>query len=280
MLQPVVGQVSVEITHQQDQFISGEAIPLAIRITNLSGQALELGEDPDWLTFTVDSLETGGGIVQKLEEVPVQGEFTLPSSKTAIKRVNLEPYFNLTMPARYSVTAILRIPGWDREIVSPPKSFYVLQGTRMWERHVGIPGTGTSGIPETRRYILQQANYLKGQMKLYLRVTDGSGHNVIRVQPLGGILSFSRPEPQVDRHSNLHLIYQSGPSAFTYFLFNPQGNILKRETYDYVNSRPRLRVDEEGNITVIGGIRRITKDDIPVPQPAPEPSTSPQGTNR
>jgi hypothetical protein len=275
MLLPASAQITLEITHQQDQFLSGEAIPLAVRITNRSGQDLLLGSDEDWLTFTVESLETGRGIVQKLDEVPVQGEFTLPPSKTAIKRVDIEPYFNISRPARYSVTAVLRIPGWDREVVSSPKSFYVLEGTRMWEREVGVPGAGPGGIPETRRYTLQQANYLRGQMKLYLRVTDGPGANLIKVQPIGRILSFSRPEPQVDRHSNLHLIYQSGPIAFTYLMFNPEGDVLKREAYDYVNTRPRLRVDDDGNIVVIGGVRRQSTDEMPAPMAAPEQSSEP-----
>jgi len=266
-LVPASGQITIEITTEQDQFLTGESIPLAVRITNRSGQSLHLGEQADWLTFSVESLEADGGVVPQLSEVAVQGGFDLPTSKTAIKRVNIAPCFELTLPARYSVTASLRIPGWDRIMTSPAKPFYVIEGTRMWEKEVGLPNTGTNGAPETRRYILQQANYVRGQLKLYLRVTDGPGLKIRKVQQVGGILSFSRPEPQVDSDSNLHLMYQSGPGVFTYLLFNPDGEILKRQTYDYINTRPRLKGDDQGRITVIGGVRRITKDDVPAPLP-------------
>lgn len=262
-------QVSLEVTLQQEQFLSGEAIPLAVRITNRSGRTLTMGNQPDWLTFSVELLESGGGVVPKFSDVPVQGEFDVPTSKTAIKRVNLEPWFGVSSPGRYAVTATVRIPGWDRELVSQSKSFYIIEGTRMWEQDVGIPNTGTNGIPELRKYVLQKANYLKGQPKLYLRVLDGYG-KVVNVVPVGATLSFSQPEPQVDRQNRLHLMYQSGPSAFTYYFFSPDGEVLKRQTHDYYGqSRPRLRMDENGEVNVVGGVRRGTKDDVPPPVPEP-----------
>src|SRR5262245_35586112 len=106
-------QVTVEVTIEQDQFLPGEALPAAARITNRSGQTLHLGEDADWLTFSVEAKE--GFIATKSEEVPVKGEFDLQSSKRAVKRVDLEPYFNLSRPGRYLVTADVRIKEWGQE---------------------------------------------------------------------------------------------------------------------------------------------------------------------
>src|SRR5882672_3468996 len=86
------GQVTVGVTVDQDQFLRGEAIKVAVCITNLSGRDLRLGADPDWLTFTVASRD--GGVVAQLGEVPVKGEFVLESARRATKRVNLEPFFS------------------------------------------------------------------------------------------------------------------------------------------------------------------------------------------
>src|SRR5262245_31982051 len=83
-------QVRVEVTLDQEQFLSGEALPAAVRVTNRSGQTLHLGGQPDWLTFSVESRE--GSIVVKNGEVPVLGEFTLESSKVATKVADLAPY--------------------------------------------------------------------------------------------------------------------------------------------------------------------------------------------
>src|SRR6266404_1133840 len=54
---PVLAQVTVEVTQQQQQFLPGEAMEVAVRITNRSGRPLHLGAGEDWLTFTIDSRE-------------------------------------------------------------------------------------------------------------------------------------------------------------------------------------------------------------------------------
>ena len=114
-------QITVEVVQDQGQFLPGEAVPTAVRITNLSGQPLHLGAEEDWLTFSVES--NAGRLVAKIEEVPVTGEFVLESSKVATKHVDLAPYFSLRQPGRYSVTATVRVKSWNREIPpSPPPS--------------------------------------------------------------------------------------------------------------------------------------------------------------
>jgi hypothetical protein len=72
-------QVTVEVTMAQEQFLPGEALPVAVKITNRSGQLLHLGTEANWLTFSVESAD--GFVVIKNSEVPVLGEFELESSQ-------------------------------------------------------------------------------------------------------------------------------------------------------------------------------------------------------
>ncbi|SPE59170.1 conserved exported hypothetical protein [Verrucomicrobia bacterium] len=273
-LAPLCAQVSVEIVLDQDQFLYGESVPAAVRITNRSGQTLHLGAEANWLSF---SMETGQQpLIAKNGDVPVVGAFDLESSKVAIKRVNLEPYFSLDQPGHYTVTATVRIRGWDRELLSPPKGFDVIEGSKLWERDFGVPpASGASSTePEARKYVLQQANYIKGQIALYVRVTDPGGRS-LRVVSLGRMISFSRPEAQVDRFSNLHILFQNGPRSFSYTVINPDGAVVVRQTHDYANSRPRLKPDPDGSINVQGGVRRMTANDVPKPLAPPEDTPAP-----
>jgi hypothetical protein len=273
-------QVGVEITLDHDQFLSGEAVEVAARITNRSGQPLHLGTEEGWLSFSLES--AGGGVVAKLGDVPVMGEFVLDSAKVAIKRVDLAPYFALEPPGHYSVVANLRVKAWNYEVASPPKGFDVVRGATLWEQEVGVPSTNVSAVPELRKYVLQQANYLKNRLGLYLRVSDATTGRALRVLPIGRLLSFSQPEAQVDKVSNLHLLYQEGPHSFSYTVFNPAGDLLVRQTYDYYNTRPRLRPDANGDIVVFGGMRRLTpEDEPPVPSSPPpqRPPSAPISTN-
>jgi hypothetical protein len=267
-------QVSVELTQDQDQFLPGEALPLAVRVTNRSGQTLSLGAEDDWLTFSVQNRE--GGVVPKLGEVPVTGEFQLESSKVATKRVDLAPYFSFSQPGRYLVQATVKIRNWDHDITSPPRAFDVIEGAKLWEQEVGVPGTSgvSNSAPEVHKYILQQANYIRGQIRLYLRVVAPNGKN-LRVISVGQMLSFSHPEPQTDKLSNLHLLYQSGPHTFSYLIYSPEGEMVGRQTYEFGNARPRLRVEEDGTVDVVGGLRRLMSSDFPPAVPALEPPPSP-----
>jgi hypothetical protein len=275
-LSPASAQVTVEVTQDQDQFLPAEALPTAVRITNRSGQTLHLGQEADWLTFSVQSRDVE--IVPKSGEVPVAGEFALESSKVATKRVDLAPYFSLGHSGRYSVTATVHIKDWNQDITSQPKNFDIIEGARLWEQDVGVPNSSnpTNATPEVRKFILQQANYLRAQLRLYVRLTDASGAKTFRVFPIGPMVSFGRPEPQVDKFSNLHLLYQGGSHTFNYTVVNPDGEIIAHRTYDYVDKRPRLQPDQDGKILVVGGVRRVSPSDVPPYKPPPPAEEAPK----
>jgi hypothetical protein len=257
-------QVTVEVTLDQEQFLPHEALPVAVRITNRSGQPLKFGADETWLTFSIESPD--GFVVVKKGEVPVAGEFTLETSKRAIKRVDLEPHFRFPKSGRYSITATVSIKEWNRQLTSSPRPFDIIEGSKMWEQEVGVPkGTNAPDqAPEVRKYALHQANYLRKQLTLYVQVSDGGG-KVFKVFPIGPMLSFGQPEPQIDKFSNLHVLYQDGPRSYNYTVVDPEGTVLVRQTYD-MPPRPRLRVDESGNLKVIGGPRRPKSTDVPPPK--------------
>jgi hypothetical protein len=268
LIVPAAAQVSVEVTLEQEQFLPGEPLIAAVRISNRSGQTLHLGEDDKWLSISIE--QRNGPVVSKVADLPVRGPFTVESSKRATKRVDLAPCFALSEPGRYDITATVQIKDLGTDRVSLPKGFNIIDGARLWEQDFGVPlaKTAASSAPETRKYILQQANYLKGQLRLYLRITDASGAKAIKTVPIGLALSFSNPEPRLDKDSNLHLLYQSWARTFTYVVYSPDGEMTLRQTYDFNQTRPRFAVDAEGAISVTGGIRRLTQNDVPGPKDA------------
>jgi hypothetical protein len=272
---PAAAQVTVEVVIDRPQYLSGESIPVAVRITNRSGQKLKLGTDDTWLTFTVENRE--GSIVVKTDDVPVEGEFDLESSKRAIKHVDLEPYFAIANPGRYLVTASVHIKEWNQDIRSQPKGFDVLEGTRIWEQTVGIPKApgNTNAVPEIRKYVLQQVNYVGSKLRLYLRVLDEKGTKPYRVYEVGPVVSFSRPQPIIDGQSNLHILYQHGPQVFDYTIFTPEGDLKQRQTYIIAEKRPRLKLDDEGIVTLTGGERIEKPTDFPHEETADEAASKP-----
>jgi hypothetical protein len=256
-LAPASAQVSVTVSLDQEQFLPGEAILAAIRIVNHSGKVLRLGAEANWLRFTVES--RGSTIVPQHGDVPVTNEFFLGSSKVATKWVNLAPYFSISTSGRYTVTAVVHVQDLGRDFTSPPKSFDVIEGTKIWEQEIGVTNP-TNNVTEVRHYVLQQANYLKNQLELYLRVTDATG-KTRTVFPIGPMVSFGVPEPQVDKFNNLHVLYQDKAHSFSYSVFDSNGAQVSRQIYDYSSSRPRLQPDNDGKIIVKGGALRTNPDD-------------------
>jgi hypothetical protein len=143
-------QVTVTLTLDQDQFLPSESLPVAVHVTNQSGQPLHLGADPDWLTFSVEAADDpDNSIVVKNSNPPVQGEFELDSSQIATKQVDLQPYFDLRRSGRYRIIATVHIKDWNTEITSPPRGFDVVDGAKLWSQVFGVPPPPVS--PTVRR---------------------------------------------------------------------------------------------------------------------------------
>jgi hypothetical protein len=250
-----VAQVTLEVELAQRQFLPSESLPVAVRLTNRSGQPLHLGDDPKWLTFSVTSVDNF--VVTKIADVPVQGEFEVGSSHGS-----------------YRIVARVRIKEWNAEFTSPPQPFDIIDGAKLWSQTFGLPAPAgtTNGVPEVRRYTLEEANYLRSQLRMYVQVSDESERQIFKVRAIGPMVSFSQPEARLDPRNRLHVIYQSGARVFNYSIVNPDGDIVWQENYDYLNTRPRLHIADDGNITVLGGVRRLKPDDVPVVQP---PSAKP-----
>jgi hypothetical protein len=256
-------QVTVELRSDQNEFLPGETIPLAVKITNLSGQQLHFGSGPGWLTFSVESSD--GFDVVKISDVPVPAQFDLFSSQAGTLHVDIAPCFQINRIGHYKVTAYLRLKDWASNITSPPKEFDVVTGVKLWSQEFGVPSAG--GPPELREFSLEKANYLRQQLRLYLQLTDAAESRIYKVVALGPMVSFGYPDERIDRTSQLHVLWQTGAQSFSYCVVSPDGKLLQRDLYEIANTRPKLKVDDNGEVTVEGGIKRVPEAEIPPVHP-------------
>lgn len=261
--------ISVETSLNQEQYIPYEEATLSVKIYNISGQTVEFGREKNWITFSVQNDDNSE--VVSLAEVPIGQEFSVRSGEIGIRRFNLTPYFAFRQTGRYKVTITVRVPKWNLEIVSTPATFLIMTGTPipgLPDLVFGVPQSGTNAPPEVRRYTLTLARN-KGAYRLFFRLSDEGGGQTIQAFMLGQIVSFAKPEALIDTKCNLHTLYQSGARMFSYFVIDPNGAILARQTYDYTDTRPALRMDEQGRIYVAGGARHYTTADLPAAEPPP-----------
>jgi len=266
--------VTAELQIEQDQYLPDEDMPVKVRIVNRSGQPVVLGVDKQWITF--DIVGEHEYVVPKLAEMEVRGPFTLLSGQAVTKAFNPTPYFNFRRTGRYRLGAIVKVPQWKEEIACKPVSFTILEGLPLPDfdnMSFGVPPPPgvTNQAPEVRRYSLLKVSYVD-QVKLYFRLTDERGRT-LRVFPLARMVDFGRPSAQIDAANNLHVLFQTGARSFTYNILDPNGALLARQCHEYTQTRPSLRLGDDGQISVGGGRRVWTTDDVPAPAPAPAPDT-------
>jgi hypothetical protein len=259
-----VSGVTAELVLEQNQYLPDEDLQLKVRITNRSGQPLTLGQDDSWISFEIVGEKSY--LVAKLAPMPVAGEFTLLSGQMGTRALNPTPYFDFRRPGHYRIGAAVRLEQWGQTIDCKPVFITVANGIplpNLANLQVGLPlppGV-TNALPEIRHFSLLKVSYLD-ELKLYVRLTDNHDHT-LRVFPLARMLSFSVPEAQVDRASNLHVLLQTGARSFTYSVVSPDGRLLVHQMHDYSETRPTLRVTDDSQIYVAGGVRRLAADDVP-----------------
>ena len=254
-------QVSVEATVDEEQYLANEALEVRVRVTNSSGQTLHLGKEADWLTFTVGSYDNR--IIPRYREVPVVSPFVLENGKWGNLKVDLAPYFGMDQPGRYRVIATVNFRELGVVAKSEPVGVDIIKGGPVWAREFGVPKRAgdAGGPPEVRQYTL-----IKTTKKLYLRVSDSTGVKVFKVLQLEAAYPSGSRQTQLDRASNLHLLYQTGAHSFYYWVIDPDGDLLLRQTHLYNEGRPpKLEQDGKGNIQVKNGARQLAPTDFPKP---------------
>ena len=257
----------MELSLAQDQLLPDEKMHLKVTIQNQSGQNLKLGTESDYINFTV--LDEKQNPVPPLgtNQVYTDGEVTIPSGETATREFNLTPAFDFRRPGHYSMKASVRVAQWHRDIpAASPATFTINQGTplaNMPNLQGGVPllRGPSNAPPEVRRFILEKGD-TGGGVNLYVRLLDSAGHTV-RLIPAGPYFGFSSPEVRLDQYTSLHLLHQTAAKYFSYYVIDALGQILERQTYEYRDARPVLQSDGTGGVTVAGGIRKLTENDLP-----------------
>ena len=265
------GGVTVNLNLAQNQLLPDEKMHLKVTIENQSGQEIKLGTESDYITFVVLDEKQIAVAPLGTNQVYTEGEISIPSGKNATREFNLTSAFDFARPGHYSIKATVRIRQWQTDVSSQqPATFTIIPGTPVANVPLlqgGVPllHTASNEMPEVRRFLLEKADTGSG-MRLYVRITDPSGGHTIRLVPVGPYFGYSTPDAQLDQFTALHLLHQTGAKDFAYYVIDALGQILERQTFQYVDTRPGLQKDATGGVVVTGGVRKISESDLPPAQ--------------
>lgn len=275
--------LKIQLIAEFREYLPGEALHCKLRIKNISDQPVILGQHPDWIKFTV--FDTDLKPVLRRDVPPPGDVFIVPGMRVTEKYFKLGPYFNLSEQGRYSIQAHVHVREWKQTIQANAVQVRVIQGLPIMSLSQGISDPlRKNQPPEIRKFTLVRKRN-EGRIHLYLRVAEEEGKRVYNVLPLGGMVSFAKPEFYLDKSGRAHAMFQNGSRSYLYCVADISGNLLKRQTHEiYRSKRPAFALDDRGELVVRGGRRVADASDIPrskrpyrplAPLPAKPPSPRP-----
>jgi len=248
----------IQYLNERAQFLAQEPMGIMVRVYNYSGETMVLGQEEDWISFSVEPL-ANKSIVRQHGQPTLAGAFELGNNLMATKRVDLTPYFEIVQSGRYKITATVRA-GRFGDISSEPLLVDLVTGTPLWDHEFGVPALGDKPS-EIRRYQIIQARQMDVQ-HLYVKVTDTYNSKTYGLYPLGQMVIAQKPEQQTDRNNRLHVLHRSGRSTYTYSMVDHDGQIILRQRYDQAGGPPHLVPTEAGEVLINGGVRTKSLYDI------------------
>ena len=256
--------LQVDMVTEYREYLHDEALHVRLRFKNISGEPVILAQDKDWIKFTIFDLDLKP--VHRSGGVPTGDVFIVADKKSVDKYFNVGPFFNLSEVGRYTIQAHVKVRRWKETISASAPSVRVVGGVPLMTLRQGVPNPiNDSQKPEIRAYTLIRKRN-QGRTHLYIRVEEEKGKAVYSVQPLGGIVSFAKPEFHLDQSRLAHVIFQNGSRSYLYCVVGSDGEMLKRHTYEiYRKVRPAFSLDDRDDIVVKGGRRVSAGSDIPRP---------------
>ncbi len=258
MVPSATAQVRVDLSLRRSLFIRYEPLIATVTITNLSGHDLELNDldNHKWFSFNIIHVQPGDA---DSPVPPYNADYSLtpvqiPAGGSITRAVNITPLYPLTEYGIYRVRAAI-FDAQSRRFYSsnPPLNIEITEGRMLWQQVVGVPDSD-KGSGQTRTLTLL-SHRLPDQTQLYLRIEDKQNGLIYCTHQLGKIVSFNKPEVEIDMQNQIHILQNTSPKMFLYSKIGLDGRILDRKEYSGSNeSRPTLRRNTAGSYQVVGGI--------------------------
>lgn len=246
----VRGQVSVDLKLPRRSFLAGEAIPLTVSITNLSGSELVFAgsNQQPWIDFIVKSAR---GVPLSPVGRPSFGPIRIPASRTLARTVDLNQVFSFSELGNYSIFAIVRLPNQRTDGFQSRRHLFNIANSRpTWSQVVGVPGQqGRSHEMRLVRFSADRKDHL------YAQIADHRTGRILHTHHLGEALSLRKPTVALDSDLNMHVLFLSTPSFWGHATISSKGKLLNHQLYrPGPAGDPRLARLENGTVKTFGGI--------------------------
>lgn len=258
----VHAQLGVQIKISQTSYLPFEPVFVQVSITNRSAHPLAFGSSEKLkgtLRFEIDPMDGGRKGFLPLKDPTVYPPLTgsiIPAGATKEYTFNLCDYYDMQLPGRYSIKAVLRHNLLQHEYLSQPTYISIVKGQSVWTTEVGLPSlTGKTDENEKiklRRYTI--LTYNTGSSLVYNLLVDDDKMVYANRRVAFNLGPELAPQCQIDFLSRLHVLFAASNRVFAYYVFTPDGRLDERKILVRIDGMPRLSIDpKSGFVTAVGG---------------------------
>ena len=293
----VNAQIAIDLSMNRQNYLQFEKIFAKVVLRNDSGHAIVFGHDEKLQGELLFDIRDAQDVpIKKMTKAtpPIVGTI-LNAGETKEFVVPITRYYNLNAPGKYKVMAYITHALFKNEYRSNDCFANVSEGHMLWSRSVGIPefmkpnlktkndnseDSKQSGKIDTRFFNIK--TIYEGSRKVYYMVVEDD-NTVYSIKRFGLELGDERPQFDTDNLSRLHVLLPLSPRIFSYYVFDINGNIEKREVYKKTSTIPTLVNDPKtGGVILAGGelgkrgvdYQDDTQEKLSTPPPAPAASDS------
>jgi len=254
---PAFAQLGIAIDMNHKAYLQYENISARITLRNFSGHPLIFGESEQLqgkIRFEITSPD-GSFIPLSGNQTPCITGMLIEPGKTKQVVIPVSQFYRLIDIGRYTIRAYITHPQLASAFESGTANFTISNGMPVWEHQVGLPRL--IDTPDTTEQIQQRyfriSSLLDGNRNYFYLIIDDEDQ-IYCIRRIGIEMSKSAPNCEVDHLSRLHIMVQTNPRVFSYYIFNPDGSVDKESVYRKTTSTPQLiRNQETGTVVLVGG---------------------------
>lgn len=250
-VEPLQAQIEVGLEIKRRFLMQYEPIVATVTVKNMAGRDIMLSDTPsqNWFSFQISRGD--GQLVPPCDPDYRLTPLTVPAGQSVKRSIVLNTVYPVRELGMYRVRAVIYFSATDKYYQSRMIPLELSEGKTIWQHLVGVP-EGANGAGGTRKLSLlsfRQTDY----SVLYARVEDVDSGMVYATMPLGHLLGGIDPNVQVDTQGNLHILQAAGPKTYLYSSISLNGELLISENRYSTTTRPTLRRNAAGAVTLVGG---------------------------
>jgi hypothetical protein len=259
-----LAQINVDLQFQRNTFLIDEHALGVLRITNMAGRDITLGEqekDEPWCQVQVAAVRGEPPILKR--NSPVFPPLFIRSGETVSRTIDVTDVYELSLPGQYRVKASISPGAGHGRVVTSPAYITTDPGKTIWNTTVGVPES-RPGSGAYRTFSVIQLQRKEG-IFLYAKLENKETGWRFPPYLLGRMLSAMQPQVQIDQENNLYVFHAVDDEHYMLSQIDVATGHSGQAVYRSKTpraGRPALQREPEGRLVIVGGIR-INEADSP-----------------